>query len=189
MNGGLFVTLYNDKKTLGLYLNKGIYGALMSSTINKNHFQVLGDYACTRKGTHVFFFLKRQIVYAGVVTGNQEIGSFYLNGSHNAFGDVPLVWDESRRDCYTTTEDIGVFLINGEKRKCQPYFILFEPNEELTGKVISSDELYFELGSFPYPPPFKYYVWNEFLHHHTRRNKHLARPFTEFARLLDSCKQ
>lgn len=70
MEGGLFVALY-DEDTLKLYLNKGLYGFLMKPTTvgsvssRSKHFAVLADYACSREGTDLFFFLKRKIVYGG----------------------------------------------------------------------------------------------------------------------------
>lgn len=90
MNGGLFITLYDDR-TLALYLKYGIYGFLMppimtpSPSPYSRHYNVLADYACSRQGTHILFFLKRRIIYGGVVKGNAEIASFYLNGK-TSFG-------------------------------------------------------------------------------------------------------
>jgi hypothetical protein len=62
MNGGLFITLYDDR-TLALYLKYGIYGFLMPPIMTpkpspySRHYCVLADYACSRQGTHIFFFL------------------------------------------------------------------------------------------------------------------------------------
>jgi len=81
-NSGIFVVLY-DIQTLKLYLNKGIYGMLMPPaseplSSRSRHFRILGDYACIRKGTHIFFFLKRKIIYGGQAIGpNDHIGAFH----------------------------------------------------------------------------------------------------------------
>jgi hypothetical protein len=117
------------------------------------HFAALADYACSREGTHVFFFLKRKIVYGGTVRGNRDFASFYLNGNTSPYGravNAPLFWNESSR--YTPTELPGVFNVSGTA-KAQPYVLLFEQIEGLTGKYICSDDLYFELGKYPYPLP------------------------------------
>ena len=67
MNGGLFITLF-DEKTLKLYLKHGIYGFLMSTVyFGKKpswiHFAALSDYACARGGTHVFFFNQILLIF------------------------------------------------------------------------------------------------------------------------------
>ena len=58
---GVFIALY-DQETLKLYLEKGIYGFLMSpenqESPRSKHYNALADYSCLRKGQHVFFFLK-----------------------------------------------------------------------------------------------------------------------------------
>ncbi|MDD5504803.1 MAG: hypothetical protein PHV77_05810 [Candidatus Omnitrophica bacterium] len=158
MNGGLFITLYDDR-TLALYLKYGIYGFLMppimtpSPSPYSRHYNVLADYACSRQGTHIFFFLKRRIIYGGVVKGNAEIASFYLNGKTSPLGRVAnaeLFWDESQR--YIPTEQEGIFKVRGKDR-AQPFILQFEKNDIVTGKQISSDDLYFELGKYPYPLP------------------------------------
>lgn len=160
--GGLFVALY-DNDALSLYLQHGIYGFIMKPQYAKpsaqsRHYAVLADYACTREGMHVFFFLKRRIVYAGQITGNPDIGSFYLNGKTSPLGKearAQLFWDESGR--YVATAEEGVFLVSereGDSRaRCQPFIIKFEDRLGLAGKSISSDDLYFELGGFAYPLP------------------------------------
>ncbi len=157
MVGGLFITLY-DEKTLDLYLNEGIYGFHMNPIYDAEpssrsmHYQAIADYACSREGTKVFFFLNRKIYYAGTVVGNKDIASFFINGKLNPLGkkaNSELFWDESNRYIKTQTE--GVFIV-AEKEKCQPYILIIK-NDEDTGKFISSDELYFELGKYPYPLP------------------------------------
>jgi hypothetical protein len=161
MTGGLFIALYDDE-SLKLYLDKGVYGFLMppvkldSPSSRSRHYHILADYACSREGTDIFFFLKRKIVYGGKVYGNRNAGSFYLNGSTSPLGraaNADLFWDESVRSRYFKAEDPGVFRITqhgGEKS--QPFMFQFMQNED-SGKYILSDDLYFELGKYPYPLP------------------------------------
>lgn len=158
MDGGLFITLF-DEKTLSLYLKYGIYGFLMPPVLtpkpspHSSHYRALADYACSREGTHIFFFLKRKIIYGGTVKGNTNIASFYLNGKTSPLGrkaDAELFWDESKR--YVPTNQEGIFEINGKNRS-QPFILQFNKIEGLTGRQIISDDLYFELGKYPYPLP------------------------------------
>lgn len=158
MDGGLFITLY-DERTLSLYLKYGIYGFLMPPVLTpkpssqSRHYHALADYACSRKGTHIFFFLKRKIIYGGTVKGNTNIASFYLNGGTSPLGrkaKAELFWDESSR--YTPTDLDGIFVVRGNKRS-QPFILQFNKITDTTGKQISSDDLYFELGKYPYPLP------------------------------------
>ncbi len=158
MRGGMFVTLY-DENTLKLYLNKGLYGFLMKPaslntvTSHSKHYAVLADYACSRDGTDLFFFLKRKIVYGGKIYGNRDCASFYINGQNSPLGqqiEANLFWDESSR--YTPTATPGIFKVNGTD-KAQPFIFQFAQNEN-TGKYIISDDLYFNLGKkYPYPLP------------------------------------
>ena len=161
MTGGLFIALYDDE-SLKLYLDKGVYGFLMPPVFTDNpnsrsrHYHILADYACSREGTDVFFFLKRKIVYGGKIYGNRESGSFYLNGLTSPLGraaDAELFWDESVRAKYFETDTPGVFRVerNGGM-KSQPFMFQFRQNEN-SGKYILSDDLYFELGKYPYPLP------------------------------------
>ncbi len=162
---GLFVTLF-DEETLALYLDRGVYGSHMPPepvvSHNSRHYQTLADYSCARDGTHVFFFLKRHIVYAGQVDGSSEAGAFFLNGPNSPLGsraNAPLVWDESHRAVYRPSNASGVFtrpLLRGDsaaKPVCQPYLLRFSDRMGLKGKAIMSDQLYLELGDFPYPLP------------------------------------
>lgn len=161
MSGGLFIALYDDE-SLKLYLDKGVYGFLMPPVFTdrpksrSRHYQILADYACSREETDVFFFLKRKIVYGGKIYGNHESGSFYLNGLTSPLGraaDAELFWDESVRTKYFETDTPGVFKV--EKYgglKSQPFMFQFKQNEN-SGKYILSDDLYFELGKYPYPLP------------------------------------
>lgn len=160
-NGGLFITLY-DEATLQLYLARGVYGQHMAPTYDKppSHsafYRTLADYAAARRGTHVFFFLKRKLYYGGQIVGSDKYGAFCINGQTSLMGkkhDVPLVWDESGREAYTPTGAPGVFDA-GQSRgvKSQPFLIQFEDRLDLVGRYIISDQLYFELGEFAYPLP------------------------------------
>ena len=157
---GLFITLY-DEKTLSLYLDKGVYGFLMKPVFGEmssrsRHYAALADYACARKGTHIFFFLKRKIVYGGQALGSENFGSFFLNGQYSPMGrkeNSELHWDESKRASYDATDDEGIFEIADVGTRCQPYLIMFEDKLGLKGKAIQSDQLYFELGNYGYPLP------------------------------------
>ena len=56
-----------------------------------------------------------------------------------------------------TTEDEGVYYLgkntrNEDRNRALPFVIEFETNE-LSGKQISSDDLYFELGKYNFPFP------------------------------------
>lgn len=161
INGGLFIALY-DEESLKLYLDKGLYGFLMKPVMtpkpssHSRYYSILADYACSREGTDVYFFLKRKIVYGGKIYGNKNAGSFYLNGNTSPLGrksEADLFWDESKRKKYFATSKPGVFKINREgSDKAQPFIFQFFQNKN-TGKYIISDDLYFELGKYPYPLP------------------------------------
>jgi hypothetical protein len=160
---GFFITLY-DVDTLNLYLDRGLYSFLMPPVFGEvssrsNHYAALADYACGRKNAHVFFFLKRQIVYGGQLSGSIDYGAFFLNGEYCPMGrksQAPLVWDESQRTCYEATDTNGIFKVttqSGINERCQPYIIRFQDKLGLRGQAITSDDLYFDLGSYPYPLP------------------------------------
>ena len=157
---GLFITLY-DEDTLNLYLDKGIYGFLMPPIYNKvssrsRHYHALADYACIREGAHVFFFLKRRIIYGGQIIGSKEIGAFYLNGNYSPLAkkaNAKLYWDESKRRKYQATSKEGVFIIPNVGERCQPYLIMFDDKIGIKGNAILSDQLYRELGKLQYPLP------------------------------------
>lgn len=161
MDGGLFIALY-DEESLKLYLDKGVYGFLMAPVMSdkpssfSRHYNILADYACSREGTDVFFFLKRKIVYGGKIYGNKDAGSFYLNGATSPLGrsaEAELFWDESVRTRYFATDSPGIFKVKKDGGvKAQPFMFQFKQNEH-SGKYILSDELYFELGKYPYPLP------------------------------------
>jgi len=159
--GGLFITLY-DKDTLRLYLDEGVYGQHMTPqegtpSSQSAHYKTLADYAAARTGKEVFFFLDREIYYGGEIVGSEDHGAFYINGRQSPMGrkaDAPLVWDETVRDEYESTGTPGVFDAGGERgEKCQPFLIQFEDEKSMAGDYIISDQLYFELGEYPYPLP------------------------------------
>lgn len=160
-NGGLFITLY-DEDTLRLYLDEGVYGQHMTPEDGEPssysaHYKTLADYSAVRDKKHIFFFCDRKIYYGGQAVGSGEYGAFYINGKKSPMGreaNAPLVWDESTRDTYEETEKSGVFNA-GEQRgkKCQPFLIRFEDNQDMAGNYIISDQLYFNLGEYPYPLP------------------------------------
>lgn len=160
---GAFVTLF-DSKTVVLYLARGVYGTLMrpyypDQPLSRAHYPTLADYACTRGGTHIFFFLKRRIVYGGQAIGPADHGAFYLNGPFSPMGkaaQAPVAWDESTRACYNPSDLAGIFTIpTRPDRGCQtqPYLLRFEDRLGLRGRCIASDDLYWKLGDFPYPLP------------------------------------
>lgn len=159
--GGLFITLY-DKETLKLYLDEGVYGQHMTPqrgepSSHSAHYRTLADYATARDGKHVFFFLDREIYYGGQLIGSEEHGAFYINGPMSPMGrvaDAPVVWDESARDAYEVAAGPGVFDAGGDRgKKCQPFLVRFEDERGMAGRYIVSDQLYFELGEYPYPLP------------------------------------
>lgn len=159
-NNGVFIALY-DYESLKLYLKNDIYGFLMSPiegevSSRSNHYKVLSDYGCLREGTHVFFFLKRTIIYGGQVIGSKENGSFFLNGQNSPLcrkAQANLSWDESRRQNYDSIDKKGIFKIDEDRERCQPYLIKFKDYKGIKGNYIVSDDLYFKVGKYPYPLP------------------------------------
>jgi len=124
-----------------------------------HHYRALGDYGSARAGTHVFFFRNAKIYYGGQIEGSDDHGAFYLNGSQSPLGrqaNADLVWDESKRSEYSEI-DTGLFTRNDDDTAddavCQPFLLQFEDKLGLRGNYISSDDLYFELGEYPYPLP------------------------------------
>jgi hypothetical protein len=156
-NNGLYITL-NSPEARDLYLHNGIYGQHMKvdncgPKPPDVHYKALADYSCVRDGTHVFFFLDREIYYGGQVDGSSEHAAFYLNGDRSPLGNeanASLGWDESR--LYEATNTPGVFRHNDVER-CQPYLIQFEDRNGLRGRYIRSDEFYYELAWYPYLLP------------------------------------
>lgn len=160
MESGALLILLNNKNILDIYLNSGIYGFLtkISSCVpnSKNKFYaILSDYACTRKGTRIFFVCERNIYYGGKIEFTPEIPAFYVNGKNTDIGmrcNAKLVWDESTIVGHEPTEEEGVFIIDDVK-KCQPFIIRFYDDGDV-GKYISTDEYYYEIGgvhSYPLP--------------------------------------
>lgn len=130
-----------------------IFGEISSRS---RHYAALSDYACAREGVHVFFFLKRKIIYGGQIIGSEDYGSFFLNGQYCPLGrtvKAPLCWDESPRKRYESSDKDGIFTVPDVGDRCQPYLIRFIDRLSLRGQAISSDDLYFELGKYPYPLP------------------------------------
>jgi hypothetical protein len=162
-SSGLFITLY-DNETLNLYLDKGVYGVLMPPVFGEvdrhsKHYAALADFACTREGAHVFFFLERRIVYGGQVIGSKDYGSYFFNGPYSPMGrnvGSKICWDESHRAIYKKTDKPGIFQVttNGLEERCQPYLIRFVDKLGMKGKAIISDALYTELSlKHTYPLP------------------------------------
>ena len=163
-SAGFFITLF-DRDTLKLYLNKGVYGFHMPPVYGEvsnrsRHYAALADYGCSRNDAHIFFFLKREIIYGGQVIGSEKYGSFYLNGRYSPLcrsANATLFWDESNRDCYLSTTRKGIFtrpnVKNNDSEVCQPYILMFKDRLGLSGNTISSDQLYFNIGKYPFPLP------------------------------------
>ena len=160
-SSGLFITL-NDKETLNLYLDKGVYGELRPPEFGEvapvsQHYGGLADAACAREGTHVFFFSKRKIAYGGQIIGTKNYGSYYLNGPYSPMGrksGANIYWDESSRRCYKKTEKPGIFERHTPTEvevRCQPYFLKFKDDIGLRGKCIESDVLYTRLSFLHHP--------------------------------------
>ena len=164
MASGLFILLYDDG-SLENCLRNGLYGFLMPPVYGEKpssrsrHYAVLSDYACCEEGTEIFFFNKRTITYGGKITAtNNGDPIFYLNGDTSPLGrkaNSQLYIDMSDR--YETTDKKGVYNVpeenNQERHRAMPFIIEFDNHCPLTGKQISSDELYFELGNYNYPFP------------------------------------
>ena len=164
MSSGLFI-LMDSEDTIKQCINKGVYGFLMppifEDEVNSRsrHYAVLCDYGCCREGTEIFFFAKRKVFYGGKVTKNNEDNPvFYLNGNTSPMGrkaNSEKYVDLS--NIQQTTEDDGVYYLgkntrNEDRNRAMPFVIEFETNE-LSGKQISSDDLYFELGNYNFPFP------------------------------------
>lgn len=165
MENGFFITL-RDERSLALYLQEGVFSRHQPTEMDddvhhsSNHYRAIADYACAREGTHVFFFSERAIYYGGRITSGTEdenIGAFWINDETGPMcrrADAGLGWDETVREEYDSAEHDGVFLMqgrNGEREMSQPFLFRFDTDVEHTGKYIGSDDLYFELGDYPYP--------------------------------------
>lgn len=101
MTGGLFIALY-DEDSLKLYLDKGVYGFLMTPVLTNKpsarsrHRNILADYACIRQRIKVFSFLKRKIICIGRIYGNKNSGSFLYERLYNS-PKTDTTTDESPR--------------------------------------------------------------------------------------------
>ena len=164
MAKGLFILLYDDG-SLENCLYNGVFGFFMPPVYEEkpnsqsNHYKVLSDYACCEEGTEIFFFNKRTVTYGGKITAtNNGEPIFYLNGDTSPLGrkaNSHLYVDVSKR--YENTDKRGVYNVpnenNPKRHRAMPFIIEFDNHQPLTGKQISSDELYFELGNYNYPFP------------------------------------
>jgi hypothetical protein len=161
---GAFIALY-DEPTLKLYLKHGVYATLLrdwtaSSKKSSKHFAALCDYCTLRPGSEIFFFLKRKFVYGGRVSRPKdyasELAAFHLNGAESKWGNgtgAPLLWDESNRARYSATRP-GFISVPGVGERFQPYLLKFETDEDLTGRWVWADELYWGTAKqhmFPLP--------------------------------------
>lgn len=165
MASGLFILLYDDDSLQNCLMN-GLYGFLMPPVCGEKpssqsrHYAVLSDYACCEEGTEIFFFNERTITYGGKITAtNNGEPVFYLNGNTSPLGrkaNSNLYVDMSKR--YEATDKKGIYYWGKNDRgedvyKAMPFIIEFDNQQSLTGKQISSDELYFKLGNYNYPFP------------------------------------
>lgn len=163
-SSGAFIALY-DEATLKLYLKHGAYATLLrdwtaSSKKSSKHFAALCDYCTLRPGSEIFFFLKRKFVYGGIIP--KTIGSvasgaaFYLNGPDSKWSKdtgAPLLWNEAMRAHYSSTKP-GFFNVPGVGERFQPYLLRFQTDDELTGRWVWADELYWATAKqhmFPMP--------------------------------------
>jgi hypothetical protein len=162
---GLFINLY-DETSLNTYIASGVYGPLMkplndqsSQKANGIHFSVFADLACAKPGTHVFFFRKRRIYYGGKTSANSPKPAVVLNGTEGRMAvnsGAAQVWKEIWRPTFTLDQPYNrIYIVSRGNllERNQPYLLLFENDGCLSGKSISSDELYFHLGRKPYPLP------------------------------------
>ena len=164
MSSGLFI-LMNSEERIKEDINIGAYGFLMPPIYEdevpsrSRHYAVLCDYACCSEGTEIFFFSNRKVTYGGTITKtNEDDPVFYLNGNTSPIGrkaKSELFVDLSK--VYPDIRGEGVYNIGKNNRnedmiRSMPFIIKFEKNE-LTGKQITSDELYFELGNYNFPFP------------------------------------
>lgn len=164
MSSGLFI-LMDGEESVKQCINKGVYGFFMPPVFEdevnsrSKHYAVLCDYGCCYEGTEIFFFTRRKVFYGGRITkSNGDNPVFYLNGNTSPMGrksNSEMFVDLS--NVQPTTEDEGVYYLgkntrNEDRNRALPFVIEFETNE-LSGKQISSDDLYFELGKYNFPFP------------------------------------
>lgn len=164
MSAGLFILMDSEESVMES-INKGVYGFLMPPIFEdevpsrSRHYAVLSDYGCCYEGTEIFFFAKRKVFYGGTITTNNgDDPVFYLNGDTSPMGrkaESEKFVDYSK--CLEETDQDGVYYLgtntrNEERNRAIPFIIEFEKNE-LSGKQITSDDLYFELGRYNFPFP------------------------------------
>lgn len=163
MASGLFI-LMKDNISLLNSIKNGIYGFFMPPVYEdkpnsrSKHFSILADYACCENGTEIFFFNQRNITYGGVITSdNNDNPVFYLNGDTSPLGrkaNSEMYIDLTK--LYEPSDKKGTFDISDNPElqiiRSMPFVIEFSRNE-LTGKQIKSDELYFKLGNYNFPFP------------------------------------
>ena len=164
MSSGLFI-LMDGEDSVKQSINKGVYGFFMPPVFEEEvnsrsrHYAVLCDYGCCYEGTEIFFFTRRKVFYGGRVTkSNGDNPVFYLNGDTSPMGrkaNSEKFADWS--DIQPPTEHDGVYFLgkntrNEDRNRAIPFVIEFETNE-LSGKTIASDDLYFELGKYNFPFP------------------------------------
>ena len=139
-------------------LKYGIYGFYMKPIFEgqpssqSRHYAILSDYACCEEGTHIFFFYNRYVYYGGKVSDENKDDSpiFYLNGKTSPLGkkaNAEFYYEETLPKLKEET-----YIINDDE-KAMPFTIEFEVDDELTGKKISVDDLYWELSQYNYPLP------------------------------------
>lgn len=165
MASGLFILL-QDEESLQDCVYNGFYGFLMTPVYEEKpsshskHYAALCDYACCETGTEIFFFTRRSITYGGKITAtNGDSPVFYLNGDTSPIGrkaNSNKYIDMSNR--FETTDKDGVYHLgknsrNEDRNRAMPFIIEFDNNMPLSGKQITSDELYFRLGDYNYPFP------------------------------------
>ena len=163
MSSGLFILMVNEESVMAS-INKGVYGFLMPPIYEdkvpsrSKHYAVLCDYGCCYEGTEIFFFSNRKVFYGGKITtsnGNDPV--FYLNGDTSPMGrKANSERFISLNKLHEETDD-GIYYLgknsrNQDRYRALPFVIKFEKNE-LSGKQIASDDLYFELGKYNFPFP------------------------------------
>lgn len=163
MATGLYIMMGKNKEfegALSKSLKYGIYGFFMKPIFEgqpssqSRHYAILSDYACCEEGTHIFFFYDRNVYYGGKVTNDEksEESIFYLNGKSSPLGkkaNSEFYYEETLHKSRTNKE---TYIINDDE-KAIPFTIEFELDEELTGKKIDVDDLYWELSNYNYPLP------------------------------------
>lgn len=163
MATGLYIMMGRKKEfegALSKSLKYGIYGFFMKPIFEgqpssqSRHYAILSDYACCEEGTHIFFFYNRNVYYGGKVTGEGKLGEsiFYLNGQTSPLGKKANSEFYYEYTLPKSKENEETYIINDEE-KAMPFTIEFELDDELTGRKISVDDLYWELSQYNYPLP------------------------------------